>query len=180
MDFLELARIRESVRSYSDTVVERKKLERCIEAARLAPSACNSQPWKFIIVDNPAQKEKVARATFGRVVSFNQFSLQAPVIVACISEPPNFPASIGELIKNKKYRWMDLGIAAEHFCLQATQEDLGTCILGWFEEKEIKKILEVPMKSKVGLLITVGYKKEETIRTKKRKTFSEICSYNKY
>ena len=75
---------------------------------------------------------------------------------------------------------MDIGIAAEHFCLQAADEGLGTCIIGWFNEKKVKKMLSIPMLKRVELVITVGFSADEKIPPKKRKTMDEILSCNKY
>lgn len=134
MNFLDLVKKRQSVRKYLNKMVEKEKIERCLEAARLAPSASNSQPWEFIIVDDPKLKEAVAKETFDRIISFNRFSLQAPVLILLISERSGFFRKIAETIKDKPLSLIDIGIAAEHFCLQAAEEGLGTCILGWFKE----------------------------------------------
>lgn len=175
-----LVRARQSVREYSTKTVEREKLERCLEAARLAPSACNSQPWMFVIVDDPPLKEAVARETFGPVVSFNRFALQAPVIVAVVMEPGNNIARAGEIVQGKGFRWVDLGIATEHFCLQAAEEGLGTCIMGWFRERRIKRLLGIPRGRRVGLLIAVGYPASPEARVKERKDLDGMRRYNGY
>ncbi|HBF87035.1 MAG TPA: NAD(P)H nitroreductase [Bacteroidales bacterium] len=167
MNFIELANTRQSVRNYSSTQVEREKIMKCIEAARIAPSASNSQPWKFIVVDEPELKNKVARETFSSLVSFNKFVLQAPVIIAITVEKVQAITQIGGRIKNREYALYDIGIAAEHFCLQAAELDLGTCMLGWFNEKPIKKLLNIPDKRSVALLITLGYAENNVIREKK-------------
>ena len=134
MDFLELAGQRQSQREYvRDKQVEHEKIERCIEAAGLAPSACNSQPWKFIIVDKPGLKTKVAKSMSNKVLPLNHFVNQAPVIVAIVNEGSNLTAKLGGSVKNKQLSQFDIGIASAHFCLQATTEGLGTCILGWFK-----------------------------------------------
>lgn len=179
MNFIELAQKRQSVRKYSGQPVEIEKIERCIEAARIAPSACNSQPWKYIVVSDPVLKEKVARETFSIVAPFNKFALQAPVIVAVVMEKPTMLSQFGGRVKEKDFYLFDIGISAEHFCLQAAEEGLGTCMLGWFNEKKVMKLLEIPGRKRVGLLITLGYAAEEP-RQKKRKTSSEISSFNKY
>ena len=180
MNFLELAKKRQSIRKYKPTPVEREKLDRCIEAARLAPSACNSQPWKFIVVDQLELKDAVARQTFGKLISFNHFSLVAPVMVVVITEKSNFQASAGRVIKNRQYNLIDIGIAAEHFCLQAAEEGLGTCMLGWFGEKKLKKLLKIPSWKNIDLVITLGYPESEDIRDKKRKDTAKMSSYNEY
>jgi len=134
VDFLELASKRQSTRSYTDTPVEREKIERCLEAARIAPSACNSQPWKFVVVDEPELKNYVAEQTFGKLVSFNRFTAEAPVLVLIVGERQKSFARFAGIVKRKPFAYFDIGIAAEHFCLQATEEGLGTCMLGWFNE----------------------------------------------
>lgn len=178
MNFLELAKMRQSVRSYSDIPVEKEKLNRCLEAARLSPSACNSQPWKFIVVDNPELKDKVARSTFNELVSFNKFSLNVPILVVVTANKGNLKTKVGQMITSIPYYLIDIGIAAEHFCLQAAEEGLGTCMLGWFNEKEIKKHLTIPNSEKVVLVIAIGYPKVTTVRDKKRKSIEEISSFN--
>ena len=181
MDFSELIKIRQSVRSYSDKAVEKEKIEKCLEAARLAPSASNSQPWKYIVVDEEELKNKVADATFDKVVKFNKFALQAPVIIVIVLEKPKIITQIGGEIKKREFPLIDIGISAEHFCLQAAELGLGTCMLGWFDQKRIKDLLNIPKKKTLGLLITLGYSPDDYVLRKKiRKEKSEVIGYNKY
>jgi len=180
MKFLDLVKKRQSVRKYLYKPVEREKIERCLEAAQLAPSASNSQPWSFIVIDDPRLKEAVARKTFDRVISFNRFSLQAPVLIILISERPGFLNKVAEAIKDKQFSLIDIGITAEHLCLQAAEEGLGTCMLGWFNEKGVKNLLNIPLSKRVELIITVGYPESNQIRPKKRKSIDQIRSYNSY
>ena len=180
MKFLDLVKARQSVRGYLSKEVEREKIERCLEAARLAPSASNSQPWSFIVVDDPKLKEAVAKETFSQLISFNHFSLQVPVLIILISERPGFLNKVAEAIKDKQFSLIDIGIAAEHFCLQATEEGLGTCMLGWFNEKGVKKLLNIPTSKRVELIITMGYSESNQIRPKKRKLIDQTRSYNTY
>jgi nitroreductase len=178
--FLELVRHRESVRAYRTLPVGRELIERCLEAARLAPSACNAQPWKFIVVDQPDLKNALADATQTRMISMNHFTKQAPVHVVVVREKANLTSGIGQVLKNKEYPLTDLGLAVAHFCLQATEEGLGTCILGWFDEKKVKKLLSIPGSKRAELIITVGYPEQEVPREKRRKTMAEIRSFNRY
>lgn len=180
MNFAELVKVRQSVREYLPQPVEREKIERCLEAARLAPSACNSQPWKYIVVDEPELKKAVAEATFGKLVSFNRFTPEAPVLIVVTSETPNITARAGAIVKNNQLHLIDLGISAQHFCLQAVEEGLGTCMLGWFDEHRIKKLLQIPGRKRVNLLISLGYPKNKEIREKVRKDFAQVVSYNRY
>lgn len=178
--FLEIINNRQSVRSYLPDPVERDKLQRCLEAVRLAPSACNAQPWKFIIIDEPKLKYDVAQATSSRLLGMNHFTLQAPLLIVVVIERANFTSAMGQMIKNREFPLIDLGIAVENFCLQATAEGLGTCILGWFDEPKVKRLLSIPRQKRVGLIVTLGYSSNKEIRTKKRKAIEEITCYNKY
>ena len=179
MNFMDLIESRRSVREYADRPVAREKIERCLEAARLAPSACNSQPCRFIVVDEPALRQAVARAALGPAGSFNRFAAAAPLLVAVTVER-NIHTQIGGLLKGMRYNLIDLGIAAEHFCLQAVEEGLGTCMIGWFGGRRVKRLLGVPRGRKVGLLIAVGYPADGEIKPKKRKPLEEIRSYNRF
>ncbi len=180
MDFSQLINHRQSCRNYEQKKVEQEKIITCLEAARMAPSACNSQPWKFIVVDEPALKEKIAKETHGVIAKFNKFSHRAPIIVVIVMEQGNFSSNLGTLLSDKEFAFIDLGIAVEHFCLQATELGLGTCILGWSNNKEIKRLLSIPKNKGVGLLITVGYPTNSEIRPKMRKKLEEMSEYNKY
>jgi nitroreductase len=112
--------------------------------------------------------------------SFNRFSLQAPVLIILISERSGFLNKVAEAIKDKQFSLIDIGIAAEHLCLQATEEGLGTCMLGWFNEKGVKKLLNIPPSKRAELIITMGYPESNQIRPKKRKPIDQIRSYNTY
>jgi nitroreductase len=179
--FLNLVKSRQSVRKYSDRPVEAEKLQRCLEAARLAPSASNSQPWSFVVVNEPELVKAVAKETYGPLATFNTFVPQAPVIIAIVIEKMKTVTQVGAYLKDREFALIDIGIAAEHFCLQAAEEGLGTCMLGWFNEKPIKKLLNIPEKKRIGLLITLGYPPEGyTVREKNRKGFNEIVTFNTY
>jgi nitroreductase len=180
-NFLDLVLKRQSVRRYLDKAVERDKIERCLEAARLAPSACNAQPWKFVVFDEPVMRSKIAAAAHGKMGYFNKFAEMAPVMVVIVIEKSNLKAQIGGRLLDKDYYLYDIGITATHFCLQATEEGLGTCIMGWFDEKKIHEALDLPKNKKVGLLITLGYSPADYhLRTKIRKPIDKVCSYNTY
>jgi nitroreductase len=178
-NFLDLVNARQSDRKYLDAPVEEEKLMRCLEAARLAPSACNAQPWSFIVVNNPELKNAVADQTSGGLIPINHFTRQAPVHVVIVMEKPNFTSGFGEMVKDKKYTLIDIGIAASHFCLQAASEGLGTCIVGWFNEDKVKKLLNIPEKKRAMLIITLGYPAGKT-RKKIRKNSEEVIRYNSY
>jgi len=178
-NFLQLVKQRQSQRNYADKPVEKEKIERCLEAARLAPSACNAQPWKFVVVDDVELKNKIADTTANKLLPLNHWTKQAPVHVVLVLEKPNFTSKIGEMVRDKKFILMDVGIAAEHFCLQAAEEGLGTCMIGWFNEKKVKEMLNIPKSKRAMLVISVGYP-EGKHREKMRKPMNEIVSYNRY
>ena len=181
MKFEELILKRQSVRKYLQKAIEKEKIEQLIQAVHQAPSACNSQPWKLIIVDEPNLKNDVAKATFNKAVAFNKFAVEAPVIAVLVIEKAKLIAQIGGSIKNQEYPQYDIGIAAEHFCLQAAELELGTCMIGWFNEAKIQELLNIPRKRKIGLVITLGYPPENYKQRKKiRKPLNEICSFNSY
>ena len=177
MEFTDLVKQRQSDRKYSKTRVEKEKIIQCLESARLAPSANNSQPWKFIVVDQPELKEQVAASASG--MGMNQFAHQAPILVAVVLEKMNTLSNLASVLQNKEYSLIDLGIAVNQFCLQAADLGLGTCIIGWFNEKKLKKLLNVPEKKRVPLLISLGYPISKT-RNKTRKNPEEISSWNSY
>ena len=178
--FIDLSHKRESVRQYLARPVEKEKIERCLEAARLAPSACNSQPWKFIIIDDWELKDSIAAQTTGSILPLNHFTRQVPVLAVLVMEQPNIPSRIGSKIKDKHFPLIDIGIAAEHFCLQAAEEGLGTCMIGWFNESRVCRLLKIPASSRPVLIIALGYPSEPDGKPKKRKPLEEISSWNKF
>lgn len=172
MNFLEIAKTRQSCRSYDEArIVEREKLDAILEAVRLAPSTCNGQPYKLTVCKGDTAKE-VAKATMG--LGMNKFSAQAPVLIVISEMPYVKSAAMGAKIKNNDYRSIDIGIAAAYLTAEATAQGLSTCILGWLDDDKIRKIcgLEYP----VRLVITLGYAKDETIRPKKRKELDELVT----
>ena len=141
-----------------------------LEAARLAPSACNGQPYHFTVCRGETAKE-VARATAG--MGLNKFATQAPVLIVVSEKPYVKSAAMGAKLKGNDYRSMDIGIAVAYLTAEATAQGLGTCILGWLDDEKIRKICDLDQP--VRLVITVGYAKDETIRPKKRKDLSELA-----
>lgn len=178
-ELLELIIRRQSDRKYLDKPVETDKLERIIEAGRMAPSACNAQPWKFVVVTDRLLIGQLAEAASSKLIEINTFVRHAPVLIVIVREKPNFSSKLGGTIKRKDYSHNDIGIASASICLQAVAEGVGSCIIGWFDEKQIKKILNIPAAKRVELIITIGYSASE-YRQKKRKPKEFTVSYNKY
>lgn len=177
MDFSTLVKVRQSDRRYKPQAVEADKIDLCIEAARLAPSACNSQPWRFIVVDDAALRAEIADAAAS--MGMNGFVREAPVIVAVVLEKMSLTAAIGSVIRDKEFSLLDVGIAVSHFTLQAADLGLGTCIIGWFNERRVRKALGIPRGKRIPLLITLGYPDSPT-RRKSRKTAAQMSSRNRY
>jgi nitroreductase len=178
-EMLEMIISRQSERSYYDREVEKDKLDRILEAGRMSPSACNSQPWKFIVINEPVLKKKVAEAASTKELGINKFVDQVPVLIVIIREKPNLVSQAGGALKRKDYSIIDIGIAAENICLQAVSEGLGTCMLGWFNERKVKELLGVPESKRALLIITLGYPSKPH-RPKRRKNTEEVVSYNRY
>ncbi len=181
MALLDLLKHRKSIRDFLDRPVERVKIMMCLEAARLAPSACNSQPWKFIVVDDKQLKDKLGDAAFRGIYSMNSFCKMAPVMIAVVSERSKFLASIGGMFRGTKYYLIDIGAAVEHFVLQAEDLGLGTCWIGWFNERAVKSVLEIPHRKKIDILIALGYYDREKTRSEhSREPIDKIASFNSY
>lgn len=177
MNFFELIAKRESCRAYAPRRVEREKLRRCIQAARIAPSACNAQPWHFTVVDDPALQPAMAHACQG--MGMNRFTTQVPAFIVVEEDRESLLPRIGGRWKDQDYVSMDLGIAATHICLAATQQGLSTCMLGWFREKELKELLGIPKKRRIRLVICVGYHLNTPLRKKVRRELKDIVTWKK-
>src|SRR5690554_4100179 len=154
MNFLEFVSTRQSVRAFDpERAVEKEKIERIVEAARLAPSA--------------------------RALGMNHFTKQAPVHIVLVEEKVNLTSGVGGWVKQKDYAQMDLGVIAAHIVLAAHAEGLGSCILGWFNEPKMRSLLSIPDTKRVWLDIAIGYS-VQSLRTKKRKPMEEVVSFNRY
>ena len=178
-NFLRLVSQRRSVRRYKRLPVEKEKLLVCLEAARLAPSACNAQPYKFIVVDDPAAKDALAAAAFSGLHSATKFAAQAGALIAIVSRKGKLSAWLGNQVQDTNFRLVDIGIAAEHFVLAAEEQGLGTCWLGWFDAKGAGKALGLPAGCKAEIMLSVGYP-DEAPPARRKKTLEEISSFNRY
>lgn len=176
MDFMDLVRCRESCRDFSERGVERDKLENMLEAARLAPSACNSQPWSFTAVTAPLTVKAVAKCLQG--MGMNKFASHCPAFIVVCEEKANLSAVVGGKLKHQHFAQTDVGIAVAHLCLAATAQGLATCIIGWLEEEALRKLLGLRDGARVRAVIATGYAREEKEpREKKRKPLSEIARF---
>lgn len=173
MNFLEIAEARQSCRAYDETKeVEQEKLDAILAAARIAPSACNGQPYHITVCRGNAAEE-VALACRG--LGMNKFAVQAPIQLVVSEEPYVKSAAMGAKVKNNDYRSIDIGIAAAYLTAEATAQGLATCILGWFDDEKIREICD--LRYPVRLVISLGYATEgDALRSKKRKELSELIS----
>ena len=169
---MEIARARQSCRSYDEErAVEPEKIAAMLEAAQLAPSACNGQPYHFTVCRGETARE-VAKATMG--LGMNKFATQAPVLIVVSEKPYVKSAAMGAKVKGNDYRSMDIGIAVAYLTAEATAQGLSTCILGWLDDDKIRALCDLDQP--VRLVITVGYAKDESLRPKKRKDLAELVS----
>ena len=172
MNFTEIANTRQSCRSYDPSLaVEEEKLTAILESTRLAPSACNGQPYHLTVCRGETAKQ-VAEAVQG--MGMNKFAADAPVMIVISEESYVASAALGAKLKGNDYRSIDIGIAVAYLTAEASAQGLGTCILGWFDDEKIRKIcgLDKP----VRLVVTLGYSKNDALRQKKRKALDELVS----
>ena len=171
MNFTEIAHARQSCRAYDpDRQVEQEKLDAVLEAVRLAPSACNGQPYHLTVCRGETAKA-VAKATMG--MGLNKFATQAPVLIVISEEPYVKSAALGAKVKGNDYRSIDIGIAAAYLTAEAAAQGLGTCILGWLDDEKIRTLCG--LSRPVRLVITLGYA-ADTQREKKRKDIDALVS----
>ncbi|MBD3229296.1 MAG: nitroreductase [Candidatus Lokiarchaeota archaeon] len=165
MDFYEVIKNRRSYRFYESKMPEKEKVEKILNAARLAPTWANFQGVNYIIVQDSDTVNKIWKAIGQR----NKFETAPMFIVGIIS-----PSDSGKNMNGEKYYGVDFGICFEHLILAATAEGLGSCWIGWFDEEKIKEILEIPDKYKVMGLTPLGYPNKKKGTIKERKPLDEL------
>jgi len=170
---------RRRIREYLDRPVEKELIARMFEAARLAPSACNAQPWRFVAVTDKELRQQLIGEGLGGVVVPNTWAKTAPAVIVVCSDTDFFTHRMGEKVQGVQYHLIDLGIAMEHLVLKATELGLGTCYIGWFNGKAIHKLLHIPSSWKVECLITLGYPAKTPDATP-RKPLDEVSFFNTY
>ena len=181
MTFHELLQKRQSCRAYKDIPVEREKLLTCIEAARLSPSACNSQPWGFVVVDDPGVAKQIPPLMQSGIMPINRFTQDCNAFIIVVEEPTNISSKLGSTIKNQQFAQIDIGIASHAICLSAAEQGLGSCIMGYFNEKKIKGLFGIPLSKRIRLIIAIGYPTDtDPLRRKVRKPIEEILHLNKW
>lgn len=173
MNFTEIAQSRQSCRSYNpERQVENEKLDAILAVARLSPSACNGQPYHITVCKADIAKN-VAKATQG--MGMNKFATDAPVMIVISEMPYVKTAALGAKVKKNDYRSIDIGILSAYITAEATAQGLSTCILGWFEDADIRKICNLD--GTIRLVIALGYAKDDDkLREKKRKNIDELVT----
>lgn len=178
MEFRDLVKKRRSVRKFSGRAVEREKVELCLEAARLAPSACNAQPWRFLVFDEPEKRAALCREACSGIYRNSRFLASAPVVILAVSTRGKTLPNLAGRFQGKHYPLIDLGIAGEHLVLQAAELGLGTCWVGWFNGPAVKKLLGLPKRENPAALIPLGYPEGGEISSPSRKEIGEIVVFN--
>ncbi|MDL2298607.1 nitroreductase family protein [Synergistaceae bacterium OttesenSCG-928-D05] len=174
-DFLELCERRQSCRNFAEKPVEREKLTKCIEAARLAPSGCNSQPWSFVVVDTPQIVREVAKC--GQQMGINAFLEKAQAFIVVLEEHAVLMPMIRGVLDSQYFAKGDLGAATVAICLEAADQGLGTCIIGLYNREKLCELLDIPIEKQFAALIAVGYPADEKVREKTRKPMDAIVRY---
>ena len=174
MNFYEIAQTRQSCRAYDESrAVEEDKLRAVLEAGRLAPSACNAQPYHISVCTGESAGQ-VAKAVQG--MGMNAFCSKVPVFLVLSEESYNRTAAVGAKLKHNDYRSIDIGILTAYLTAEAEAQGLSSCILGWLDDAKLRAICGV--KNPVRLVIALGYAKEgDKLREKKRKSMEELVSY---
>lgn len=169
---------RRSIRRFLDAPVEPAKLRACLEAARIAPSAHNVQPWRFIVVDDPGLKDRLAAAAFSGIYRGSMFAAKAPVILVILARPGRAFARLGSRIQGMPFYLLDIGIAGEHIVLQAEELGLATCWMGWFNYRQARRVLDIPRTFKIVAMMPLGYAEKRPTRQPPRRSLEEIVAFN--
>lgn len=174
-DFLELAKRRQTCRGFADKPIEHDKLVACVEAARLAPSGCNAQPWSFVVVENPDLVAKVAECP--QQLGSNPYAAGAKAFVVILEEHAALMPAIASLLDSQYFAKGDLGAAAAYFCLEAEAQGLGTCQFGIYDRGKLGQLLGIPAEKQYGALIGIGYPADKAVRPKQRKALEKVARF---
>ncbi|MGZ4887404.1 MAG: nitroreductase family protein [Candidatus Aminicenantales bacterium] len=176
--FIDIVRSRRSIRRFLPRPVEKEKILACLEAARLAPSSHNSQPSRFVVIDEPGLKATLCREAFSGIYKMSQFAAQAPVIIVVMAAKDVVAHRLGRRIQGVSFHLIDIGIAGEHLVLQAEELGLATCWMGWFNGRRVRRVLKPPRKFEVVALLPIGYAASRPPRETVRKPLAEIAWWN--
>ncbi len=174
-NFMELCLRRQSCRDFADRPIEHEKLVYCLEAARLSPSACNSQPWSFVVAESPQVVSEVAKC--GQQMNMNPFLDKAKAFVVALEEHAVLMPGIRRILDSQYFAKGDIGAAAYAVCLAAEDQGLGSCIIGIYDREKICELLNIPLEKQFGALIALGYPASDKIRDKNRKALKDIARF---
>lgn len=177
MDYFDLIAQRESCRNYSKEPVEMEKLVKCMEAAILSPSACNSQPYTYLVSNTPEKSEEIAACI--TATGMNGFTVGCPAFVIVLEEKAVLNPGAAKRFDSQRFAQMDVGMSVMQLCLAATEQGLSTCILGCYDEAMLQKLFEIPQEKKIRLVISVGYAASDALRKKRRRTLKEAVEFVK-
>lgn len=179
MDIFEVFDKRYSCRKYIDKKVDEELIDKIIDAARRAPSACNCQPWRFIAVTDPEKVKKIAKATQKGGIGINKFADKVPAFIVIVRENPSVLNRVAKLVSSHDYVSNDIGIASATMTYAATALGLGSCIMGWFDDKKVCEALDIPKGREPQLILSLGYPEGEGRNPQKRE-LNEVRSFNTY
>ena len=175
-DYVDLIARRESCRNFDpNRPVEKEKLQRCAEAAWIAPSACNGQPWKYLIVTNPELNEKLRPLMME--LGMNKFVKNCPAFAVVLEEATVLKVSLSQKFKDQDFAPIDVAFSASQFCYAATEQGLSTCIIGWHNEQKIRELFGLPKSTRVRLILAIGYAANDTLRKKQRKPIKDVIRF---
>jgi len=175
LDFFRLTLQRRSCRKFIPKTVEKEKLLNCVRAARIAPSACNGQPWSFVVVNRRSLSRQAAECI--RYMGLNRHVTGDSAFIAVVEEKTLLATRIGGVVRMQRYPLIDIGIATGHILLAAQAQGLSTCVLGWFNEAKLKSLLHIPRRSRIRLVVAVGYADAGPAPRTGRKALSELLTY---
>lgn len=175
---LSLIQTRRSIRTFSEKFVEREKIMTCIEAARYAPSAENLQPWRFFVLDDIQLIQQFGEQTFSGIYRPTRWAMKAPVLIAIAAKMDILVNRLGRYIQGTAFYLLDLGIAGEHLILAASELELGTCWIGWFNSRKARRFLKLPFNYRIVALIAMGYPLKSPLKTRRLLEMSEIVRFN--
>ena len=175
-DYFDLIARRESCRNFDpNRPVEKEKLQRCAEAAWIAPSACNGQPWTYLSVTNPELNEKLRPLMME--LGMNKFVKNCPAFAVVLEEATVLKVSLSQKFKDQDFAPIDVAFSASQFCYAATEQGLSTCIIGWHNEQKIRELFGLPKTTRVRLILAIGYAADETLRKKQRKPIDDVIRF---
>jgi len=171
----DLLKERKSIRKFKETSIEKDKIIKILECGLLSPSACNVQPYRFIVLLGQ-KKNEFSKEVFDGIFSFSSFVSKAPVLIVIVRIKPNFKMKIGNFVCDTDFSLIDMGIAGEHMVLKATELRLGSLWVGWFDRKKAQKFLKLSKNESAEIIIAIG-EKDENPPFRRKKKFEEAVTF---